>query len=46
LKVVLDEWRESDKHHDKDRAYKVDYINTIANAIIAFRNIRAGSQGE
>jgi hypothetical protein len=35
LRVVLDEWRESDKHHDKDRTHKVDYRDTIANARIA-----------
>jgi hypothetical protein len=34
LRAVLDEWRESDKHHDKDRTYNVDYINTITKARI------------
>jgi hypothetical protein len=41
LEALLDEWRESNKHHDQ--AYNVDYISTIANTIIAFRNCRTGS---
>jgi hypothetical protein len=46
FRIVLDQWTESDKHHDKDRAYNVYYIDTIANARITFRTFRTGSRGE
>jgi hypothetical protein len=46
LRAVLDEWTESDKHHDKDRAYNMDYINIIAKARIAFRSFPTGSRSE
>jgi hypothetical protein len=46
LRVVLDERTESGKHPDKDRAYNVDYSNTIADARIALRTFRTGSRDE